>query len=183
MFGQIAPGDTTMCGANILYPTYSYFYTEFWPIITTLTVSIIPACCMMFFLIAIAISIKNRRNRIIPVQQTNVNQHEKRRARFFHRQMLILMLVALILFFLTTIPIALFRFVTSTFGIQQSFSFSLLLTAIFGVITTSNYSLNFYLHCLTSKLFRKEFLKCIPCTISIHFRHHPNQANNVTTTQ
>ncbi len=34
MFGQIAPGFTTTYGANILYPTYSYFYTEFWPIIT-----------------------------------------------------------------------------------------------------------------------------------------------------
>ena len=182
MFGQIAPGVTSTCGANRLYSTYTYFYTEFWPIITTLSVSIIPASCMIGFLIAITINITNRHNRINPVQQPTINRHEKRRARFLHRQMLILMLVTLALFFITTLPIALFRFASSTIGIQQSFSFSLLLVAIFGFITTANYSLNFYLHSLTSKLFRKEFLKCIPCVISVTLRH-PNQTFNATTTQ
>jgi hypothetical protein len=182
MFGQIAPGVTTTCGANRLYPTYSYFYTEFWPTITTLTVTIIPACCMIFCLVAITISIKNRRNRIMPIQQTNINQHERRRSHFLHRQMLILMLVALILFFVTTIPVALFHMVSSTLGIPQSFSLSLLLQAVFGFILVLNYSLNFYLHCLTSKLFRKEFLKSIPCTISIHFRH-TDQVTNTAATQ
>ena len=181
MFGQIAPGVTTTCGANSLYSTYTYFYVEFWPAITTLTVTIIPACCMIFCLVAIAISIKNRRNRLLPIQQTNINQHERRRSRFLHRQMLILMLVTLIVFFVTTIPIALFRLASSTLDIQQSFSLSLLLTAVLGCITTLNYSVNFYLHCLTSKLFRKEFIKSIPCTISIHFRH-ANQVTNAATT-
>jgi len=76
-------------------------------IITTLTVSTIPA--MMFFVVVIAI---------------NVN----------------------CFFFLTTFPVAIFCFVMSILAIQTSFSFSLLLAAIFGSITT----LNFYLHSLTS---------------------------------
>jgi hypothetical protein len=57
MFGQIAPGVTTHCGANILYPTYSYFYEKIWP-----TMTIIPASCMLGFVIAIAINVKNSRN-------------------------------------------------------------------------------------------------------------------------
>jgi len=183
MFGQIAPGVTTTCGANILYPTYSYFYVEIWPSITILSVTIIPVCCMIFCLVAIALQIRNRRNRIIPIQQTNISDHEKRRSRFLHRQMLILMSVTLIIFFVTTIPVALFRFSMSTLGIQQSFSLSLLLAAIFGLITASNYAVNFYFHCLTSKLFRKEFLKVIPWTITIQRRNQANQETNLTATQ
>ncbi|CAF1255023.1 unnamed protein product [Rotaria sp. Silwood1] len=169
MFGQIAPDIKTNCGADSRYPNYSYFYKEIWPIITILTVIIIPASCMISFLIAITINVHTHRNRIIPIGQINVNRRENRRARFLHRQMLILMLVTWILFSLTTLPIALFRFVISTLNIQQSFSFSFLLLSIFNFITISNYALNFYFHCLTSKLFRKEFFKCIPFSISITF--------------
>ncbi|CAF1255004.1 unnamed protein product [Rotaria sp. Silwood1] len=183
MFGQIAPGVTTMCGANSRYPNYSYFYEKIWPIITLLTITIIPASCMIFFFIAITINVLTHHNRIIPIGQTNVNRREKRRARFLHRQMLILMLVTWILFSLTTLPATLFRFIISTLNVQQSFSFSLLLTSIFEFITLSNYSLNFYLHCLTSKLFRKEFFKCIPCSISIKFRRSNDTANGSLTQQ
>ncbi|CAF1021296.1 unnamed protein product [Rotaria sordida] len=182
MFGQTAPGVTTICGADNRYPIYSYFYTEIWPIISLLTITVIPAICMLFFLIAITINVQTSRNRIIPIQQTNLNRHEQRRARFLQRQMFILMFVTLMVFFLTTFPVALMRFILSNSNIQQSFSFSLLLLSILEVITLSNYSLNFYLHCLTSKLFRKEFFKYIPCSISITFRQS-NRATNIGITQ
>ncbi|CAF0881784.1 unnamed protein product [Adineta ricciae] len=172
MFGQIAPGVTTNCGANRSYPTYTYFYTYFWPIIVTLSVTIVPACIMIYFLISIAHTIKTRRNRVQPIGSTAANPHERRRAHYLHRQMLILMFATLILFFLTTIPVALFRLTFSIFNIQQSFSFSLLLASIFGLITTINYSLNFYLHSLTSNLFRKQFFHCFPCVITITSRNH-----------
>jgi len=77
MFGQIAPGITTTCGANQLYPTYTYFYVEFWPTITILSVTIIPASCILGFILAITINVKNSRNRIIAIQQINTNQHGK----------------------------------------------------------------------------------------------------------
>ena len=125
---------------------------------------------------------KNSRNRVVAIQQTNGSPHEHRRTRFLQQQMLILMFTTLILFFITTFPVAIFRFAMSTLGVQQSFSLSLLLAAIFGVITASNYAFNFYLHCLTSKLFRKEFMKSLPCTISIRFGHS-NQGTVGTATQ
>ncbi|UJR09875.1 hypothetical protein I4U23_014097 [Adineta vaga] len=182
MFGQIAPGVTTTCGANRLYSTYSYFYTYFWPSITTFSVTIIPACCIIILLIAIRREITARRNRVLPITQSIVNQQERRRARYLHRQMLILMFATLTLFFFTTIPVGLFRLALSTFNIQQSFSFSLLLASIFGLIITINYALNFYLHCLTSKLFRKEFFKCFPCLNKFtHDQQITNSNHGITT--
>ncbi|CAF1478768.1 unnamed protein product, partial [Rotaria sp. Silwood1] len=145
-------------------------------------VTIIPASFMVFCLIAIIINVQTRRNRVITIEQTNENQQERRRAHFLHRQMFILMFAALMLFFLTTCPIALFYFAIATLNIQQPFSFKLMLISILDFVTTLNYSLNFYLHCLTSKLFRKEFFQYFPCSISIAFRQS-NQASNVTHTQ
>ncbi|CAF3645710.1 unnamed protein product [Rotaria sp. Silwood1] len=182
MFGQIAPGITTNCGPDSRYPNYTYFYNTICPVITVLTVTIIPASFMLFCLIAIIINVQTRRNRVIAIEQTNGNQQERRRAHFLQRQMFILMLAALMLFFLTTCPIALFYFVISTLNIQQSFSFTLMLISILNFVTLLNYSLNFYLHCLTSKLFRKEFFQYFPCSISITFRRS-NQTSNVTHTQ
>ncbi|CAF1052713.1 unnamed protein product [Rotaria sp. Silwood1] len=176
MFGQIAPGITTYCGADKRYLSYSYFYNEIFPVITILIINIIPASCMIFFLVGITINIHKHRNRIVPLRQINLNQQEKRRARFLHRQMLILMIVTLMLFFLTTFPVALLEFTISTLHIQVSFAFYLLLISILDFITILNYSLNFYFHCLTSKLFRKEFLKWIPCSISITFRNSNHAA-------
>ena len=169
MFGQVAPGITTNCGANRLYPSYVYFFTNIWPTITILTITILPSACMVGFLLAIAINVKNSRNRVIDAEHTG-QQHEKGRVRFLHQQMLILMLMTVVLFFLTTFPVAIFRFTITTARVQQSFSLSLLLASIFIVITVSNYSLNFYLHSLTSKLFRREFLNTFSCLKSMNTR-------------
>ena len=161
LFGQSNRGSTLSCGPNRSYPTYVSFYNNIWPAMTIVTVTILPGSCMLVFILAIAINVRKSRNQVTAVEQP-VQQHEKRRARFLHRQMLILMLMTVILFFFTTFPVAIFRFALSTLGIQQSFALSLLLVSIFILITTANYSLNFYLHCLTSKLFRKEFFKILP---------------------
>lgn len=166
MFGKAAgTSASTTCGSTTLNTTYSYFYTDFWPIITLVTVTVLPAICMLIFVIAIGINVRTSRNRVVELQETNLNSHERRRNQFLQRQMLILMFTTLFLFFFTTCPVALFRSAMSTFNIQTPYSLSLLLAAIFGLITTANYAFNFYIHCLSSKLFRKEFLKSIrgPC--------------------
>ena len=167
MFVPLTPGVTSNCGASKLYPAYVQFFSDYWPTITLLTVTLMPACCMVFCLAATTVNIQTRRRRIQPTAGTSQDQ---RRSRFLHRQMFILMLVALLLFFFTTLPVSVFRFAISTLGVQQSFAISLLEAAIFGVITTLNYALNFYLHCLTSKLFRKEFYRWFPCSISVRFK-------------
>ncbi len=75
------------------------WHVHFWPTVTILSVTIIPAISMMIFVLAIAINVKNSRNRVLAIQQTDINQHERRHARFLHRQMLILMFATLILVF------------------------------------------------------------------------------------
>ena len=162
LFGPIAAGVTANCGANPSYSSYAYFYQEVWPMVTTLTVTVIPSIVMLVLLIATIINIQTPRKRILPASRRNSNAYEKRRSRFIHRQMFILMTVTLILFFVTTLPGALFRFVISTLKVQQPFSLSWLLSAVFRLLSLSNYSLNFYLHCLTSKFFRKQFTQLFP---------------------
>jgi hypothetical protein len=163
MFGSTAAGTASTCSAIKYYTTYTYFFEQYWPIIAAMTVSMIPACLMIAFLVGIVVNIHTRRNRLLPTQQTNVQSHEKHRTHFIHRQMLILMLATIVLFFFTTQPVALYRFLSATLKMQPTFSVNLLLTSIFGMITASNYALNFYLHCLTSTLFRKEFIRALPC--------------------
>ena len=156
LFGYEQLGVTGICGASYRYPWYVRFFEQHWPIVTILTVTVLPACSMMLCLAGITINTRRQRNRIQPVSSTI--QHQ-RRSHFLDRQMFILMLANLTLFFITTLPNSLFRFAISTLRVKQPFAINLLLTAIFSLIDTLNYSLNFYLHCLTSKLFRKEFLR------------------------
>lgn len=160
MFGQVAPGVISYCGANSLYPTYGYFYTYIWPFVTVLTVNIIPAMLMTLFLIGIILSLRSRQNRIQPLRQSNLSRHENRHAPFLQREMFLLMIATVMLFFCTTFPNGLFRITLSTTSLYESFSYSLFITSIFEILALCNHSLNFYLHCLTSKLFRREFFQC-----------------------
>lgn len=183
LFGQSLAGIPPSCGPNRAYPSYVFFFNEFWPTITIITVNILPATLMVIFVTATIINIHTRRNRVLPVQTSTGQPHEKRRNSFIHRQMFILMIVTLILFFMTTLPVALFRFAMATLDVQQPFSLSLLLAAIFGLITASNYALNFYLHSLTSKLFRKELCRVIPCCVVNQFNTSKKSVIEGTATQ
>ena len=183
-FGPINPGVSAACGPNPAYPSYQYFFNEFWPSITIMTVTIVPAALMIIFICGTIINIHTRRNRVLPMQpQSNISSTDKRRANFIQRQMFILMIGTLILFFVTTLPVGVFRFASATLKIQQSFSLSLLLAAALGVITASNYALNFYLHTLTSKLFRRELFRLIPCGVSIQFTTSKRSLIDGTATQ
>lgn len=145
-------------GTNPSYSSYAHFYSEFWPIITIVTVNLLPAIAMIILLLAITFVAHTRRNLIVPLQSNTYGLHENHRPHYMYRQMFILMLGTLFFnFFRLPCQFALFRLVLSTFGIQQPYSLSVLLSAIFGIITASNYSLNFYLDCLKSKLFRRQF--------------------------
>ena len=178
LFGSDRLGLSRICGAIKAYPSYAYFFNEYWPIITILTVTILPSCCMILCLTAITINVHLQRKRVQPIHSQNAQ--DQQRSYFLNRQMFILMMVNLSVFFLTTLPVAFLRFAISTLKIQQAFSLSLLLVAIFGVITTANYSLNFYLHCLTSKLFRNEFCRWFLCSSLVRFKHDTHEMQQGT---
>ena len=162
LFGPVVTGPSgSSCGANRLYPTYVYFYSAIWPVVSITTVTFMPATMMILFVTAITINIQTRRNRVAPVQQNQSNGQSTRQTNFVQRQMFIMMMMTLVLFFVASLPVALYRFVASSLGFRQSAAISLVLTSTLGMITASNYALNFYLHCLTSKLYRKEFRRSL----------------------
>lgn len=178
LFGAFAGGTAGACGPNPSFQFYAYFFSKFWPIFTIMTVTIIPASAMIVFLLAIIIKVRAQQSRIDPIQQRPPHVQDNRRQHFIHRQMFILMSVEIILFLGTSLPVSLLRFTISTLRVHQSVPLSLLLAAIFGLISLFNYSFSFYLHCLTSRMFRKEFLRAIDCRRlmkSIH-RENPLQA-------
>ena len=164
LFGPVGLSPTSSsCGPNGFYSTYVYFYNNIWPVVSIMTVTILPATVMLLCLSGTIIGIRTTRNRIAPVQPTQSNCHNTSQMNFIHRQMFIMMMMTLILFFIASLPTALYRFIVASLGVRQMPTLSLLLTSIFGTITASNYALNFYLHCLTSKLYRKEFCRSILC--------------------
>ncbi|CAF4344572.1 unnamed protein product, partial [Adineta steineri] len=81
-----------------------------------------------------------------------------------HRQMLILMISSIMIFFVTTLPVNLRQIVGAyevSTGQNTDINKIVSDTAILTVLLSLNYTINFYVHCLTSKLFRDEFIKII----------------------
>lgn len=156
-FGKSSSPSFGTCGPSGSEPTYAKFYAYFWPILTTITVSLLPGVLMLFFLVGIFIEIRKSQRNVAPQHSSLSNSRETRRNHFIQQQMLIMMVMTVLLFLVTTLPEAMFRFLSGTVKISFSFSFSLFLTSLVSMISRLNYSLNFYLHCLTSKLYRREF--------------------------
>ncbi len=77
-------------------------------------------------------------------------------------QMLLLMISEMILFLTCTLPYAVYRMVTiytldpSKVTEYQTF---LVITALLTILLNANYSIAFYINCLTSTLFRQTFAK------------------------
>lgn len=157
MFGASQTFGDGLCAPNYQYPSYVAFYNQFWPIMIVTSVTILPTTLMLILLTRIVIRIRQRQRQIEPISLDN---RDKRRSCFIQQQMLIMMFVNVILFFVTTLPEALFRFIIGTVEVQLPYSVILLLTATFGMLSNLNYSLSFSLHCLVSKLYRKQLFEC-----------------------
>ncbi|CAF1453919.1 unnamed protein product [Didymodactylos carnosus] len=119
---------------------------------------------MILSIIGIALGIRSRQHRIQPVVgSTRQEKHQAKKFSFVQKQMFILMAASVAIFIFTTLPISLYEAIVPTLTTSSSFGLVILLTAVFDLITKINYSTTFYLHSLTSKLFREEFLKVIHC--------------------
>jgi hypothetical protein len=82
MFGPTATGTANSCSAIKYYTTYTYFFEQYWPIIAIMTVSMIPACLMIAFLVGIVVNIHTRRNRLLPTitRETSYTFHSSTNA-------------------------------------------------------------------------------------------------------
>ncbi|CAF1438499.1 unnamed protein product [Didymodactylos carnosus] len=91
--------------------------------------------------------------------------HDKARARrraYLDKQMLLIMLTNITLFVITTLPVGLYNILQSTvLHSLMTQTQQLQLFSIFTFVAGINYTIGFYLHSLTSPLFRQEFMHAI----------------------
>lgn len=144
---------------------YSYFYFEIWFLLQLIFTYFIPSILMIICVISIYCKIRLQRTLVVGVA---------RRERI-QRHMLILMLSSIACFIICTIPYSIHRIVYQRTGVTTD---TINIIAILTLIFNLNYCMTFYIHCLTSKLFRQTFIEqikriFIPCK---------NQRQDITST-
>ncbi|UJR21507.1 hypothetical protein I4U23_024593 [Adineta vaga] len=156
----ILPSFATLSGSNLCGPlsptTYSFFFRKIWGILFALLHTVLPTIILIIVTIDIF-----RRLRL--QQKRKLNGPHRRRA-FLDRQILIIMLTSIFLFFATQIPLSLFNILLSpVLRFRLSMTQALEITSICTFIASINFATTFYVHCLTSKLFRNEFYYIKSC--------------------
>ncbi|CAF2460756.1 unnamed protein product [Rotaria sp. Silwood2] len=171
LFGMLLPGVAIIaCGPNIKQKVYINFYYYIWTIVQIFINCLIPVLLMLLILLDMFINIRLRKRALS--QQIIFQNQTINRNRRFQKELFLLMLSSIIIFLTTTLPIAIYHIVfpkqvltmkVEEYGLVMSISAGLTFFWSF------NYAMNFYIHCLTSKLFRKEFIELIK---SISRRNH-----------
>lgn len=140
---------TNVCGlARAPVTPYTYFYFNVWPILQVLIYYFLPICLMLFGLIGVCLKLRSQRTTVqVSTRRTKLQQH-----------MLLLMVSSVICFALCTLPQSIHRVINLRFGSNSS---TPMILSIMNIFFNINYSYNFYLRCLTSKLFRETFLQQI----------------------
>ncbi|CAF0984722.1 unnamed protein product [Adineta steineri] len=162
LFGRLQPGiATSACGPADPFSLYANFYFAQWPFIQVFFVCLIPVTLMLLGSIDIHRTIQKTKSRI---QTVAMNQPQQLRQARLHRQMLILMISSILIFFVTTLPVSIHQIIAAyAYLANTAIDENKIVndTAILTVLLSLNYASNFYVHCLTSKLFRDEFIKFI----------------------
>ncbi|UJR23971.1 hypothetical protein I4U23_026938 [Adineta vaga] len=162
-YGQLPAGVMTVCGPKPSNAIYNTFVRQIWPTIFSFIQTLLPAALLMI------LSMDTFRRLV--GQTRNKNKNQQRHRAQLDNQMLLIMLATIVLFVATVLPLGLFNILLTPVLRGPMTQIQLLeLSSILTLISTINYSLDFYLHCLTSRLFRKEFLSL--------FRHR-NRDNSI----
>ncbi|CAF3153222.1 unnamed protein product [Rotaria sp. Silwood2] len=136
-----------LCGPSRFALTfYSIFYFNTWPILQLLITYFIPSCLMIVSVICIRISMNVQRIQFL----------RSRRRERLEQQMFILMASSIICFSICTLSYSIHRIVYQRSEINST---TLIEIAILTILLNMNYCYNFYIHCLTSKLFREKFIE------------------------
>jgi hypothetical protein len=163
---------TNWCGpANSPVTAYSIFYFNVSGILQVFIIYIAPACLLIVGMIGIYSKVDGQRNLVA---------RSTRRERL-QRQMLILMISSISCFIICTILYTVHRIIYLRLGTNSE---TTLLVSIFSIFLNMNYSYNFYINCLTSKLFREEFiqqLKRFYIWCKIRIGYHNNVVHTIQT--
>jgi TRAP-type C4-dicarboxylate transport system permease large subunit len=164
-YGQLPAGIMTVCGPKPTNTIYNTFVRQIWPIIFSCIQTVLP----VILLVILSIDTFHRLARQTVTQNT---QHVRRRTQL-DNQILLIMLATIIMFVATNLPLGLFNILMTPVLRQFMNQIQLLqLSSIFTFIASINYALDFYIHCLTSRLFRQELLHIFKCS---------NRTNRIST--
>ncbi|CAF0912189.1 unnamed protein product [Adineta steineri] len=162
LFGGFIPGlAIAACGPSFNNLTYFFFYYLQWSIIQIFTTCIIPATIMSILIIDISISTHLRRKAMARQNQAWDLDKSAQRKNMLQRQMFILMFGSVCIFLITSLPVGLYKIVSprnaAIYVLTDALDILIMWTG-FGWSQSLLYAVSFYVHCLSSNLFRKEFM-------------------------
>ncbi|CAF0920528.1 unnamed protein product [Adineta ricciae] len=153
-FIEVVAGAAVCSSSRTSNPSYEYFYSTIWPILITILQIVLPTILLLAFSISLFVELRR--------QQQQKSQMKRGRRIFIDRQILLIMISSIFLFFITQIPLSLF-YILMTYILRSKLTLEQLVQFNnFAVLVASiNYAASFYIHCLSSRLFRQEFYHVI----------------------
>jgi hypothetical protein len=166
------------------YPNYYYFYKIIWPKIDMIIFCFLPACIMILCNVNIIYLLKQQRHHIensnndgqetlINLQQTLNGVAPIKKSSFTHRkaierQMSLMMAACVIVFLCTTVPVTIYLILLEEVIIKnpnfaRDNAFFIFIFRMLRALMYVHFGSNFYLYCLTSRIFRTEFMETITC--------------------
>jgi hypothetical protein len=169
------------------YPNYYYFYKIIWPKIDMIIFCFLPACIMIICNVNIIYLLKKQRhhlekpkddgkkitnssiniqqtlNGIVPIKKTSI-KHRKA----IERQMSLMMAACVIVFICTTVPVTIYLLLLEQVIIEKpnfalDNAYFIFIFRMLRALMYIHFGSNFYLYCLTSRIFRTEFIETITC--------------------
>ena len=162
------------------YPNYFYFYKIIWPKIDAVIFCFLPACVMIFCNVSIIYLVKRQRRHI---ENFNYDSREAmlkpiggllmKKVSFAHRkaierQMSWMMIACVIAFLCTTVPVTVYLILLEHVIMKnpqwaRNNALFIFIFRMLRVLMYTHFGSNFYLYCLTSRIFRMEFVQTITC--------------------
>ena len=151
-YGRLQAGIMTVCGPSAYNQIYNVFIRQIWPTLFSCVQILLPALLMTVFSL-------DTFHRVVQQRHIQKSVQRRRRTQLDHH-MLLIMLATIILFIITLLPMSLFNIMLSPLlNKVLTQTQALELSSIVTWVAAINYTMDFYTHCLTSRLFRQELLQ------------------------
>ena len=166
------------------YPNYYYFYKIIWPKIDMVVFCFLPACIMILCNVRIVLILRRQRHHfehyvrkddeqtVKHVQQTLNGSAPVQRSpshrKSIERQMSLMMFSCVVVFLCTTMPVTIYlilleQVIVNYPNFSRDTAYYVFIFRMLRAVMYSHFACNFYLHCLTSRIFRGEFMQTITC--------------------
>ncbi|CAF1632924.1 unnamed protein product, partial [Didymodactylos carnosus] len=171
------------CSENrYTYPKYSYFYKIIWPKIDIIVFCFLPACIMIFSNIKLVYNIHHQQHHTNTKTKSSQSSSHKKA---MERQMRLMMIACVIVFLITTVPVTIYLLLIEQVFIgykdfSKNYSYYIFIFRLLRALMYFHFACNFYLHCLTSRIFRTEFMRIITCE-RLMVSSQPNGTTHHTT--